>query len=281
MDSDIDLIGSPAGSDGHAHDAAFLELSAVDREFPVHANWGRDLDVATTLPVLSSAPLVQAALVDRNRFSRDCLTKVLESLHGRLNIFHHETIEDCVSAAPRDLDLIVYHAHADGVSDALAMQRVSSVGLAFPDVPFIVLSDAEDAQHLRTIRNTLKSGAHGLIPTRTTGISIAIAAIRLVKAGGTFAPIDPLRAGRPEQVSSPPGTKRLSRLTARQVAVLQHMQLGNANKVIAYQMNMSESTVKVHVRNIMRKVGATNRTQAVYLARCLYDNAGTPTNVAP
>ncbi len=59
------------------------------------------------------------------------------------------------------------------------------------------------------------------------------------------------------------------------------MQLGNANKVIAYQMNMSESTVKVHVRNIMRKVGATNRTQAVYLARCLYDNAGTPTNVAP
>ena len=51
-------------------------------------------------------------------------------------------------------------------------------------------------------------------------------------------------------------------LTTRQIAVLSHLQQGKANKIIAHELRMSESTVKVHVRNIMRKMGATNRTQA-------------------
>ncbi len=51
------------------------------------------------------------------------------------------------------------------------------------------------------------------------------------------------------------------------MAVLSHLQQGKANKIIAHELSMSESTVKVHVRNIMRKVGATNRTQAAYKAR--------------
>jgi DNA-binding NarL/FixJ family response regulator len=49
--------------------------------------------------------------------------------------------------------------------------------------------------------------------------------------------------------------------------VLTHLRQGKANKIIAYELGMKESTVKVHVRNIMRKMGATNRTQAVYKAQ--------------
>ncbi len=60
-------------------------------------------------------------------------------------------------------------------------------------------------------------------------------------------------------------------LTSRQVAVLAHLRQGKPNKIIAHDLRMSESTVKVHIRNIMRKMGATNRTQAVYKARQFYD----------
>ena len=52
--------------------------------------------------------------------------------------------------------------------------------------------------------------------------------------------------------------------------MLAHLNRGRANKTIAYELGMSESTVKVHVRNIMRKMNATNRTQAVYKARKLW-----------
>ena len=62
-------------------------------------------------------------------------------------------------------------------------------------------------------------------------------------------------------------------LTTRQIAVLSHLQQGKANKIIAHELRMSESTVKVHVRNIMRKMGATNRTQAAYRATQLWNGA--------
>jgi DNA-binding NarL/FixJ family response regulator len=53
------------------------------------------------------------------------------------------------------------------------------------------------------------------------------------------------------------------------MTVLSLLRLGKANKIIAYELGMSESTVKVHVRNIMRRMGATNRTQAVYKSQQL------------
>ena len=52
------------------------------------------------------------------------------------------------------------------------------------------------------------------------------------------------------------------------------MRRGQANKIIAYELTVTESTVKVHIRNIMRKMGATNRTEAVYKSQQLWRDAG-------
>lgn len=52
--------------------------------------------------------------------------------------------------------------------------------------------------------------------------------------------------------------------TARQSAVAEGLRRGKANKIIAYELNLCESTVKVHIRNIMKKLGATNRTEVAY-----------------
>ena len=57
--------------------------------------------------------------------------------------------------------------------------------------------------------------------------------------------------------------------TARQAAVIGALRQGKQNKIIAYELNMRESTVKVHVRNIMKKLNATNRTEVAYLTNQL------------
>ena len=57
--------------------------------------------------------------------------------------------------------------------------------------------------------------------------------------------------------------------TSRQIAVIEALRRGKANKIIAHELKMRESTVKVHVRNIMKKLNAKNRTEVAYLANQL------------
>ncbi|HJS84435.1 MAG TPA: response regulator transcription factor [Acetobacteraceae bacterium] len=227
-------------------------------------------DAAGTPSAHAQSGELRVGLIDCYRFSQECLSKAFASLHPRLAIIPAASIEDLRGAGLANLDLIIYHAHATEGSEGAIAQTIASIRQAFDAVPLIVLSDAEDAQQPKTIRSTLRSGAHGFIPTRTAGIAITFAAIRFVKAGGTFAPLDMLLSNRPDRAPPASEPERQNRLTSRQMAVLSHLLQGKANKIIAHELSMSESTVKVHVRNIMRKIGATNRTQAAYKAQKLW-----------
>lgn len=211
------------------------------------------------------------ALIDYYRLTQECLTKVLDDMHPGISIFSFLTVKDCIAEARNDLDLIIYHPHGTEISEMAIMQANTAICQAFPTIPVIIFSDADLIQQSKFMRAALKSGARGFVPTQTASLAITMAAIHFVKAGGTFAPVDLLLTTRPDRS---PG--RQNRLTSRQVAVLSHLQQGKANKIIAYELGMSESTVKVHVRNIMRKMGATNRTQVAYKAqRLLQDFDGT------
>jgi len=231
-------------------------------------------------PQLSSSRnngAIAVALIDCLRFSRDCLTQALRTLHPELSIVPFGSVADCIGSDTDDLHLILYYSHSESSSEMLVLQHVKELRQACANTPIIVLSDARTALQPRNIRNALNSGAQGFIPTSITEMSAAVAAIRFVKDGGTFAPLDLLltqRTPSPPPPSESPATKHL---TPRQMTVLSHLRQGKANKIIAYELGMTESTVKVHIRNIMRKMGATNRTQAVYKSQQLHetaDNAG-------
>jgi DNA-binding NarL/FixJ family response regulator len=212
-------------------------------------------------------------LIDFYRLTQECLTTVFGDLRSEIVTVGFATAQVCIAEARNDLDLILYSLHGSDAGDATVAQAVTAVCQAFPNSPVIVFSDADAMEQSRIMRATLKSGARGFVPTQTATLSITLAAIRLVNAGGTFVPVDLLLAPRPDHA---PG--RPNRLTSRQGAVLNHLQQGKANKIIAYELGMSESTVKVHVRNIMHKMGATNRTQAAYKAQRLangYEGART------
>jgi DNA-binding NarL/FixJ family response regulator len=109
----------------------------------------------------------------------------------------------------------------------------------------------------------LAAGARGFIPSTSTNIQLATAAIRLVRQGGSFAPLDLMTTDKRGRKASEDAAES-KRLTPRESKVLSRLQRGQPNKIIAYELTLTDSTVKVHSRNIMRKMGATNRTEAVY-----------------
>jgi DNA-binding NarL/FixJ family response regulator len=90
------------------------------------------------------------------------------------------------------------------------------------------------------------------------GFEIAVETVRFVLGGGTCVPMNSLFAiDRPASQISEPSVG----LTARELAVVRGIRHGKPNKVIAYELNVAESTVKVHMHNVMRKLRAKNRTE--------------------
>lgn len=129
-----------------------------------------------------------------------------------------------------------------------------------PGVPVVLLSELEDYHQ---VAEAMQRGLRGFIPM-TSPVKVAQSALALVLAGGCFIPSG-IVCGRAAGPSQEGGDRGAVRLTEREAAVLGALQIGKPNKVIAYELNMCTNTVKVHVRNIMKKLQARNRTELAYL----------------
>lgn len=159
------------------------------------------------------------------------------------------------------------------ISEALC--RLGRLSEAQASRSIIVLSDLEDVGEMVA---SFQAGARGFIPT-SLNPSLVIAAIQLVVAGGAFVPAKVvLRSYRDVSSDAPPvarpdepdeiGIPDAHQWPPRQLAVMHLLGEGKTNKDIAVMLGMEESTVKVHVRHIMRKLGVTNRTRvALYVRR--------------
>ena len=192
-------------------------------------------------------------IVERNLFFRDCLQ------HSIVNAGFH-SVHGCASLADllgRDVDagstvvlLSIVSLSGDEIEAEFAtlasfQRSLRSIVLAKADHP----DDALKA---------LGEGANGFI-SMNAPFDIFIEAIRFVGAGGIYVPPQCLLAA---QQSPAPGNGGVvqSGLTNRELSVVHAIREGKPNKVIAYELNMCESTVKVHVRHIMKKLHARNRT---------------------
>jgi len=139
-----------------------------------------------------------------------------------------------------------------------SLENISQLKNSGSSAPIIVFSDAEGVDQ---IAESLNCGARGHVPT-STPLNIAMKAIRIVLVGGVYVPADTLLGERDIREANPVGDAE-HLFTNRQKAVLDALRKGMPNKLIAYELNMSESTVKVHIHNIMRKLEAKNRTEAI------------------
>jgi DNA-binding NarL/FixJ family response regulator len=148
------------------------------------------------------------------------------------------------------------------ISNEANTKVLDALSELIPNVPVVVLAQKDDVDLART---AIRHGAKGYIPC-TLGFDITVEAVRFVLAGGTYVPVDCVLAAGPS-VEASPASRPSGGVTAREVAVIRALQQGKSNKVIAYELNMCESTVKVHVRNLMKKMKAKNRTDLAVKAR--------------
>jgi DNA-binding NarL/FixJ family response regulator len=140
-----------------------------------------------------------------------------------------------------------------------------------PDVPVVIVSANEDRG---VIRRCIDFGASGFVP-KTTDIEGMRHAIRQVLAGEIWTPPD-VDLTAPADKETADLVRRMASLTPQQVRVLMMVSAGLLNKQIAYELSVSEATVKAHVSAILTKLGVESRTQAVITAAKVEGLAGTP-----
>jgi DNA-binding NarL/FixJ family response regulator len=161
-------------------------------------------------------------------------------------------------AEERDVDLLLLDLAMPG---AQGFSGLIYLRAQFPDVPIVIVSASEEPV---VIRRAVEFGASGFIPKSldTDGIGNAI---RTVLSGDIWAPPD-VDLDTAEDRELVDLVRRIGRLTPQQMRVLMMLSEGLLNKQIAYELNVSEATVKAHVSAILQKLGVDSRTQAVIAA---------------
>ena len=163
-----------------------------------------------------------------------------------------------------DVDLALVDLHMPGAG---AVAWIAGLRQRHPTVPVVVLSGDEDPS---LVRSLIRHGIAGFIPKSDTP-SVIFGAVRLVLAGGTYAPLR-LMAGTDagDESAGRAGVPPMAThhgFTERQFAVLRLLARGLPNKLIARELKVSESTVKVHLLAIFRALEVHNRTHAVVAAQ--------------
>jgi DNA-binding NarL/FixJ family response regulator len=189
--------------------------------------------------------------------------------------------------------MLIFSLGGDSILRRENQLHLKVVRAIAPDVPLVIVCDHATGDEVAA---ALSIGAQGFVHTDIAP-ELALQAFSFILSGGSYFPPSAMRlmqgASEPE-VPPPAGEQepsrsghggqnsgfngyangngfndsagRASNLTGRQKAVLERLRQGDPNKQIARRLGMTEGTVKVHVRQIMRKLGATNRTQAAICA---------------
>jgi DNA-binding NarL/FixJ family response regulator len=159
-----------------------------------------------------------------------------------------------------DPSVVLMQTGAASVLDPTIAEQIAAIRELYgKSAPVAVIAESDSAEQALA---ALQSGLAGFIPSGMPGPLLA-AAVRLIAAGGTFLP--PKALARFARIYTPPAAPALGpgMLTSREAAVRDALLEGKPNKVIARELGISESTVKIHIRNIMRKMNVSNRTQIV------------------
>ncbi len=141
---------------------------------------------------------------------------------------------------------------------ATTSEATAIIHKALPQVPCLVLSDHTEPEEAVL---AARMGEQAFLST-SADPRVAVRAMALVASGGTYFPREALLQVWEHHERVPRHSHTADGLTHRQAQVLEQLRLGSPNKTIARQLSMQETTVKQHVREIMRKLGARNRTEA-------------------
>lgn len=196
-------------------------------------------------------------IVDDHPLFRDALRQALSDQFDALEIAEAgslETLSQTLETAT-ETDLVLLDLTMPGVKGFSGLLYLRA---QYPEIPVVIVSANEDPA---AIRRCIEFGASGFI-TKSLSVDTIREAVAAVLAGSVWTPpeVDLGVAGREETAEL---VARLATLTPQQVRVLMMLSEGLLNKQIAYNLGVSEATVKAHVSAILQKLGVDSRTQAV------------------
>ena len=199
-------------------------------------------------------------IADDHPLFRGALKEAVTGLFSGASIAEAGSFDDVSGLLERDsdVDLVLLDLTMPGSRGFSGLMYLRAL---YPGVPVIMVSANEDPS---VIRRCLDFGASGFIP-KTVSVEAMRQAIRQVLDGGVWTPPDiDLNTGSDAETAQL--VARLGTLTPQQVRVLMMLSEGLLNKQIAYELGVSEATVKAHVSAILQKLGVESRTQAVIAA---------------
>jgi DNA-binding NarL/FixJ family response regulator len=209
---------------------------------------------------MTSVSVTRLIVADDHPLFRGALRQALTGVVPEAQIDETGSFEDLTKLLEEDsdVDLILLDLSMPGISGFSGLIYLRA---QYPAIPVIIVSASDD---VGTIRQSLDFGASGFIPKRF-GVETLRDAIVKVMDGDVWVPpdIDMAAAGDPEMTKL---RDRLVTLTPQQVRVLMMLSQGLLNKQIAYELSVSEATIKAHVSAILQKLNVESRTQAVIAA---------------
>ena len=217
---------------------------------------------------MNRAPPIRLLVVDDHSLFRRGLTALL-SQDGRFEVVGEagDAGEAQRRAAELQPDVILLDNHLPGVTGVDALPGLRE---AAPRAQVLMLTVSEDERDLSA---ALRGGARGYLLKTVDQAVLASAIERTLRGESTISPemtgklvnafqaIDPAAAGAPEPAPDP-----IHSLSPRESQILQHIARGASNKEIARALDIAETTVKIHVQHILRKLGLSSRVQAAVYA---------------
>ena len=201
--------------------------------------------------------MTRIIIADDHPLFREALRRALES------ILPEASVTECAGLDPlgselsrsRDVDLVLLDLAMPGVQGFSGLIYLRA---QFSEIPIVIVSASDDAL---VIRRAIEFGASGFIPKSLDLAGIGNA-ISIVLSGDIWVPPD-VDLDTSDDKEGADLVGRFGRLTPQQMRVLMMLSEGLLNKQIAYELSVSEATVKAHVSAILQKLGVDSRTQAV------------------
>ncbi|MFM2372252.1 MAG: hypothetical protein RIS85_1974 [Pseudomonadota bacterium] len=198
-------------------------------------------------------------IVDDHSLVRDGLRSIFDDVFPSCAILEADSLEGALRtlADEGDVDLVLLDLNIPDVSHLSGLEALRD---RFPATPVVMVSGVTDR---KTVRDALAAGAAGFVPKSLKRAAIVDALVQVL-SGEIFMPElegDESAAAEEDMIRS-----RIDSLTPQQRVVLGHLVAGRLNKQIAFELDVSVTTVKAHVSAILQKMNVFSRTQAVIMA---------------
>ncbi|CAA7617115.1 Glycerol metabolism activator AgmR [Candidatus Terasakiella magnetica] len=210
---------------------------------------------------------MQILVADDHKLVRDGLRPFLMELDAGAELLEAATLDEAIQVVRSfpGLGLILLDLMMPGMDGLSGLQQIKAL---IPDTPVVIVSGYSTRDH---VVQAVQAGAAGFIPKTVSGTAM-VNALRLVLSGEKYLPSstffeDPASVAASQLPAKPTGAPPpFDRLSRREGEILAQLVEGRTNKEIAIALSLQEITIKVHLRNVYRKISAANRAQAVRIA---------------